>query len=247
MISKLINLKEVAYYSIALFFISVLQVPVNSIGTIAIPILSEHFHKKEFNKVQEIYNKFSQNIFVVGSFILMLILLNINEFMIILGEKFGQVKYVIVILGISKLYQMIHSPNNNIILISKYYRYDIIFQIILLIITVITNLIFIPHYGINGAALATAITMITNVTVKELFIYRKYKLHPYSKQALFVLFTILASIAITIFIDNIYNVYITMIIKGLIISAIYFISLMVFNISDDIKNFLLGTFNKIIS
>ncbi len=245
MISKLINLKEVAYYSIALFFISVLQVPVRSIGTIAVPILSEHMYKKEYNKVEEIYKKISQNILVVGSFILMIITLNINEFMQILGEKFGQVKYVVIILGISKIYEMIHSPNGSIIIISKYYRYDIIFQIVLLAITVITNLIFIPLYGINGAALATAITMITNVTVKELFIYRKYKLHPYSKQTISVLLTIVASIAATVFIGSIYNVYITMVVKGLIISTVYFISLIMFNISDDMKFFLLTTINKI--
>jgi O-antigen/teichoic acid export membrane protein len=245
MISKLINLKEVAYYSIALFFISVLQIPVRSIGTIAVPVLSEHLNNKDYIQVENIYKKIAQNILVIGSFILLIITLNINEFMQILGEKFGQVKYVVIILGISKVYEMIHSPNGSVIIISKYYKYDIVFQIILLIVTIITNLIFIPLYGINGAALATAITMITNVTVKELFIYSKYKLHPYGKQTLAILATAGVSILLTIFIPDIYNVYITMIIKGLIISIIYLISLFTLNISDDMKQMVISIISSI--
>ncbi|MCY1721047.1 polysaccharide biosynthesis C-terminal domain-containing protein [Prolixibacteraceae bacterium Z1-6] len=173
--------------------------------------------------------------FLVSSFILISILLNIDEFMTILGEKFGQVKYVILILGIARLYEIINSSNGTIIILSKYYRYDMVFQVILLALTVITNIILIPLYGINGAALATGITIVLSSSIKGLFVYSKYQLHPYSKGTLKILLVILVCIASTLFIPEIMNVYVTMVIKTSIISVIYLVALFALEISDDLK------------
>lgn len=235
MINKYIDLSSVAFYSVAMFFITALQVPVRSLTTIAVPIVSENLHKKNFTNVKDIYSKTAINLLLISSFILMLILLNLNEFMYLLGEKFGQIKYVILILGIAKIYEIINALNGNIIIISKYYRYDIIFQIAQLIITVISNLIFIPIYGINGAALATGITIVLNTTVKGLFVYKKYSFHPYSVSTLKILMVVAASILATIFIPEVINVYFTIGIKVIIISFIYFILTIWMNISSEMN------------
>lgn len=235
MINKYIDLSSVAFYSVALFFITVLQVPVRSLATISAPILSEHLGNNNMSGVNSIYRKTALNMFLVSSFILISILLNIDEFMTILGEKFGQVKYVILILGIARLYEIINSSNGTIIILSKYYRYDMVFQVILLALTVITNIILIPLYGINGAALATGITIVLSSSIKGLFVYSKYQLHPYSKGTLKILLVILVCIASTLFIPEIMNVYVTMVIKTSIISVIYLVALFALEISDDLK------------
>ncbi len=238
MISKYKNLNDVAFYSVALLFITVLQVPVRSLGTISTPIISSFLNQKNYGKVKEIYSKTALHLFLIGSYILLIISLNIHQFMDILGSKFGQVKFVILILGISKLYEMIHATNSTIIIISKYYRYDIIFQVILLFLTVVTNILLIPKYGINGAAMATAIAIILNTTIKEIFIYSKYKLHPYSKETLKIILIIAVSIIAVYFINNIINVYFTIVLKSIIISLIYFFLILFLNISDEIKKLL---------
>ena len=235
MISKYKNLNDVAFYSVALLFITVLQVPVRSLGTISTPIISSYLNKKDYIKVKEIYSKTALHVFLIGSYILLLITLNIHQFMDILGSKFGQVKFVILILGISKLYEMIHSTNSTIIIIAKYYRNDIVFQMVLLILTVVTNFLLIPKYGINGAALATAIAIILNTTIKEIFIYSKYKLHPYSKESLKILFMIAVSILAVYFINNTMNVYFTIVLKSIIISLIYFFLILPLPITNLIK------------
>ena len=236
MINKYIDLSSVAYYSVAMFFITALQVPVRSLATIAVPILSDNLHKKKFENVKDIYSKTAINLLLISSFILLLIVMNIQEFMFLLGEKFGQIKYVILILGIAKIYEIINALNSNIIIISKYYKYDIIFQVAQLIITVISNLIFIPIYGINGAALATGITIVLNTTVKGLFVYKKYKLHPYSYNTLKVMLIMACSILGTIFIPEIINVYFTIGIKILSISLIYFILTLMLNVSNEMSS-----------
>lgn len=245
MINKYINLDNVAFYSVALFFITVLQVPVRSIGTIASPIISEFLNNNETYKVKELYQKTALNITLICSFVLSLIILNINEFMMILGNEFGQVKYVIIILGIAKLYEMINSTNSIIIITSNYFRYDLLFQIFLLLLTVSTNIILIPRYGINGAAMATAISLIISTTIKGVFVYKKYKLMPYSIGTIKIALTTLMCLFGVILLPSINNPYLGIVVKGMLISIIYFISTILFNISDDLKKLWFAWLKKV--
>ncbi len=236
MINKFLDLDSVAYYSIALFFITVLQVPLKSLNAIAVPIISENLNKDNHENVKDIYHKTSLNLFLTSSFILLIIFMNVNEFMVLLGEKFGQIQYVIIILGIAKLYEIINGLNYSIIIISKYYRYEIIFQIILLSLTIVTNIIFIPIYGIEGAALATAITIITSATIRGIFIYIKYGLQPYSTAFIKVIILICTSVLATLFISPSLHVLVIIAIKSIIIVLVYIVLTLTLNISSDFKN-----------
>ncbi len=235
MINKYINLEEVAYYSIALFFITVMQTPSRSIQSIVVPFLSESIEKKDNQQIAQLYHKSTSNLFLTVSYILMIILLNLDGFMNILGSKFGQIEIVIIILGISKLYELINSINYSIIIITKYYRYEMLFQALLLVLTVVSNILLIPYFGIEGVALASAITSFLSTSLRALFVYSKYKLVPFDLNSLKILAIIGLSLISTLFIPNVINVYITMLLKSVIISIVYVIFSLLFKVSYDMK------------
>ena len=119
-------------------------------------------------EIKNIYEKSSLNQLLLGGFIFLIIWLNIDEGLALLPEKFQGGKYVVLYIGLSKLFSVATGVNGQIIVNSKYYRFDLYSNFILLIITIFTNYIFIPEssplseysiVGINGAAFATALSV----------------------------------------------------------------------------------------
>lgn len=235
MINKFINLQEVAFYSVALFFITVMQIPARSIGTIIMPILSDFLHADNKREIKSLYNKTTKNLFLSESFILLIILLNLNEFMEILGETFGQVKYVILILGIAKLYELVNYLNYSLIIFTRFYKYELLFQVILLSLTVLTNIILIPRYGIEGAAMATALTLFINTTIRGIFVFLKYNLLPFSQSSVKILVLIALSVLATVFINPFMNVYLMIGLKCSIVLIIFIFGSLLLKISNEVN------------
>ena len=51
--------------------------------------------------------------------------------------------------------------NGTILVTSKKYRYDFTFSLMLVALTVASNALLIPRWGMTGAALATMITVLS--------------------------------------------------------------------------------------
>ena len=97
--------------------------------------------------------------------------------------------YVVLFISLAQLFNMLTGVNGKIIINSKYYKFDLYFNFFLLLITLLTNFIFIPTSspltgigisGINGAAFATSLSVLLFNIVKLIFIYIKLGIHPFS-------------------------------------------------------------------
>lgn len=59
-----------------------------------------------------------------------------------------------------------------ILITSKRYRYDFTFSILLVGLTVATNAALIPSLGMNGAAIATMITVVVYNLIRMAFVWK---------------------------------------------------------------------------
>ena len=96
------------------------------------------------------------------------------------GNNFLEGKMVIIVIALGKLINMALSVNGHLLQNSKYYYVNTYSIVLLGILTVVTNLIFIPKWGILGAAIASALSLVVFNLVKFLFILYKFKMHPFS-------------------------------------------------------------------
>ncbi len=80
-----------------------------------------------------------------------------NELYRIIPEEFGGGLLIVFIVSFAKLYDNLIGNNNAILFNSDYYRVVLILGVFLAVLAVVLNIIFIPKYGINGAAFATFI------------------------------------------------------------------------------------------
>lgn len=102
--------------------------------------------------------------------------------------------------------------------------------IILFAVAIINNYIFIPRYGIEGAALATALSAFIFNTMKYFFIWKSFRLQPLTVHTLLTAAVIATVWCGVYFIPHLKNavadiIYRSAIITILYLSGIYFLKI----------------------
>ena len=69
MIEYYIDLKHVAFYTLAFLWVVLLGAPERSISFIASPLVAKYFEKKDYDNIQSIYSKSSINLLIIGGII----------------------------------------------------------------------------------------------------------------------------------------------------------------------------------
>ena len=155
------------------------------------------------------------------------------------GDVYIQGINVVLFIGLGKLSDMIFGTNGEIIVMSKHYRFNVIAVAILAILTIVLNLLLIPQYGIEGAAIASFLAMLTFNISKFLFVWVKFKIQPFSLQTIKFVFIVSLVVLSNYYLPQFENTLYDIIIR----SAVIFISMMgltlAFRISPELNGLLL--------
>jgi len=109
---------------------------------------------------------------------------------------------VFLFLGIGRLFDMLTSINGIILAATPYFRYNLLFNSILVVLAIATNLIMIPIVGTVGAAIATALCMLIHNLMKGIFLYQKYQLNPFHPNSYKVLICLIVPALLGMFIPD---------------------------------------------
>jgi O-antigen/teichoic acid export membrane protein len=153
---------------------------------IAGTLIAEAWAKNDLQQIKDIYYKSCINQFLIGSFLFLGIWANIDNILTILGPDYLQSKWVIFFIAIGNLFDMMTGTNSIIISYSKHYRMMFTFTILLIIAVLALLYLFIPLWGITGAAIAIAATLALNNLMRYIFLYRKYQMQPFNMKFLLV-------------------------------------------------------------
>ena len=235
MLGEYIEIENVAYYGVAIYIASVIGVPARSMYQITNPITAELLNTHRLDELRNLYKKSSLNLFIVSGLIFLLIILNINELYKIIPQEFSGGLFVVFLIGLVKLYDNLLGNNNSILFNSDYYRIVLVLGVILAILTVVLNMVFIPIYGINGAAFATFLAVVLYNTAKLTFVSYKFKMLPFSSATAKTFVLILILIAAFYFWEFSFHPLINIALKSIIVSLLYLAMVYVFELSDDIS------------
>ena len=235
MLGQYIDIKEIAYYNVAIFTASVIAVPQRSMHQILSPLSAKYLNEKDFDALEDLYKRSSLNLFIVGGFIFLLIVLNINQLYYIIPEEFSKGLLVVFMISFTKLYDNALGSNNAILFNSDYYRIVLVLGIFLVILMILLNVIFIPILGINGAGIATFLAVFTYNSIKLFFVYRKFKMFPFTNYTFKIGLLLLASVLLFYFWEFPFHPIINIGLKSTLITLIYVFVVYRFNFSDDIS------------
>ena len=115
----------------------------------------------------------------------------------------------------------------------------------LVVITFVSNLILIPIFenipgrsGIEGAAIATSISLLILNFVSFLFLWIKYKLQPYNYKLILLVIIGLLIIFLNRFIPEIQNIYFDLLIRSVFVLSIFTPLVYILKLSEDFNRLL---------
>lgn len=242
MIVELIDEKFNGYYATYLSILSLLSIPTIGVYNIYTPIIRDYIFKKKFIELNELYKKSSFILFFFSSFLFCIIFTTCEPLFHVIKNGKELIPYlsIIFILGISILFDIATGFSSNILIMSNYYYYNVYFMLFLSILNIILNFFFIfnAKLGIIGISYASSISLIMYNIIKFIFNYQKFKLNPLTMKMFKILFLIMISIILNVFLSRFNNYYFFLFLNPLLILILFLIGNYFFKIIslNDFKN-----------
>jgi O-antigen/teichoic acid export membrane protein len=178
---------QVGIYTTAFFVTSVLLVPARSLYKIATPQVSDCWNSHDLPKLADLYRRISLLNLTAGGFLFAGLWANVDVLFRLLPPGYDAGRYVILLMGLGRLFDMATGINGVILNTSARYRWDLGFNIALGVLTVLSCLYFVPRYGITGAAFASALTLVAVNAGRLAGVWYWFGMQPFTRRTLLVL------------------------------------------------------------
>jgi O-antigen/teichoic acid export membrane protein len=236
LITKKLGLDHTGVYALAFNFGIIIQLPSRSLYSIAYTVIAESWLTNDLKNIRTIYEKSCVNQLIAALFLFILIWANIDNVFAILPPGYKAGKYVVFFVSMGFFIDAATGVNLVILATSKYFRYEALFNLLLVGVIVIANLILIPMYGITGAAIASALTFFIFNLFRYLFILIKFKMQPFKIQSLLAIITGVVVYYLSVWvIPNMQNFIVDTIVRSTFITVLYLPAVYFMKLSEDIN------------
>ena len=232
------SLSAAAIYGIAVYIVSFLQIPYRAMLNASFAILTQAYHQGDMRKVNDVFIRTSQNILVATVGLVVLICCNLDNAVALLPEGYEPVALIVLIISAGKLADIAAGMNEQILSISKYYRFT--FYSSLGTLAVLAGLCFllIPRYSFYGAAVATSASLIVYAALKLAYIMFRFRLQPFSSKTWLIFVSGAMAALVGFVIPFILNPVIDAAFRSLLILTVYVVALVVLKPSADFNNYI---------
>lgn len=241
MISVLSSFESNGDYRLAMTMAMMIAIPIQSVLTIASPIVSSSWKRNDLKDLIDVYLKGSKNLLFVGCVLLLglIIFVLVLPYIIPAWQKMTAIKYLVAIIGLAKLFDMMSGVNGTIIQHSPWYRFNTYFILFLSITNIILNYFLILKYDLIGAAIATAISLTLFNIAKCAFLYTKIKVHPYSRSSLMMFVSVVLMSFAFFWLEENLNIWVYFSLSSLMVFGFILVNLFYFDLAPESRNLLI--------
>ncbi|GGC84831.1 polysaccharide biosynthesis protein [Thalassobacillus devorans] len=238
---------KVGIYNIIVQISKVSLIILSTINTIFTPIFSKLYVSKEYERLKNTYRSTTRWItFFTLVYLCEIIIFN-EEITAVLGENFKQGTVVLILLTIGYFIDTSVGSVANMNTMTGRPSYNLYSSLLVIILNIVLNIIFIPKYGINGAAIATMTAVSLSNILKLVLLYRHTKIQPYNIYYLKLFLSAAGSLIITMGLKEVFSsesifMHITIFLFFIII---YIFSVALLKVSDEDKQMLTKYIKKI--
>lgn len=172
MITYYLGLRDTGIYSITNFIGTIVRIPRLAMGKISTPLIAQALKEGDYAALEKFFRLSVISQVLVGMLIFIPIWINIDIFLSLLPSSYLEGKWVVFFISSSFLITCFLGIGIQIIQLSNHYKLITYFNLIAGVAVVVLNALFIPIWGIAGAALATFLSKLVLVV---LFLYVVYK------------------------------------------------------------------------
>ncbi|AYA36689.1 polysaccharide biosynthesis protein [Hymenobacter oligotrophus] len=221
MVGSKLNLGAAGVYSVAFFISTALTIPFRSLYKIAFPLLADYWKQHDLGRMAAFYRSTTRLNTVLGCYLALGIGLNLDFIYSLMKPEYAAGAAAVLILLVGRLFDGITGVNGLIVVTSPRYRYDLIFNATLAVLTVLLNLLLIPRYGLGGSAAATSLALVLINVARTWFVWHSYGLQPFDKRIPLLLGIAAVAGVVAWLVPNFTSVWLTMFVRSAALTAVY--------------------------
>ena len=235
MLNEYYNLSMTGVYSISFFFGTIILIPNKALGKISSTIIADAWKDNDLKTIDDIYYKSSINQLFAALLLFILMVTNLHNIFKILPPQYSGGDWVIILIALSNLIVASTGVSVQIIGTSHKYKIQTYSMGVLVLLVVIFYMVFIPLWGMVGAALGSLLSVSGASLLRVFYLKRNMNLFPYRTIHLKCVAIGLLAFAVGKLIPVIDQFVIDLFIRCSAISIIFIGLCYAFHISDDLN------------
>ena len=245
MIPDKAGIELAAYYAVAVFIGTIIEVPGRAMAQILYPITSKTINDNKSKEVENLYKKSSINLLLISGLFFLLVNCGVHELFKLMPDKgYAGGELIVLMISGAKMFTMFLGNNGAIINNSSFYRITLPLNLGMAFSVYFLNIGLFEIYGTDGLALATLIVILTFNCLRLFIVKYKLNITPITSKTLIVLLLIISIFAVFYFWNFSFHSLINIAFKSILIAFIYIYVAIKMNISPDI-NRLISKMNKL--
>lgn len=220
-LGKYLSLSMVGIYSIASFIPNIIETPLNALDRITGPKIAQSIAAGNASETKAIYYQSSKYCLLVGAYLFIGINTNIKDVFSFLPSQYAQGIDVIHIISLGTVLSMSAGGSGGMLFYSNNYKIGAFFLIALALSAFVFNMLFIPIWGLNGAAYATALASVLYAVIRLVFIKAKYNLFPLTIDTIKLVGLSVLVYLLTWLLPNTDSPLLTIVVKGFTTTVCY--------------------------
>ncbi len=170
--------ESVGIYVVVTRLAQLITFMLGAVDSILAPNIASLYAEQKIEEIQYIVTK-STRIVLVISVVFTGCIVGLSDWLLLaFGTDFTQGKIALNILSLGQLINVITGAAGQLLLMAGYERFLTIISGISALLNIVLNILLIPRFGINGAAIATAISMIFRKIIVAIWAQKQLGINP---------------------------------------------------------------------
>lgn len=237
MVNSYLGLSSTGIYSTCLLFSSVMGMGYLSVIKASSAVVINAMDENEYGIVDTIYKKSSINLYAFGLLTLLCTWINVDQLFSLVKPEYAAGRTALIIIGISKLFDLLNGINGLILSNSKYFKLDSILIISFVLILYLLNKWLIPMYGINGAAFSALISVVYYNLARTILIWKFFKMQPFGWEQLTATLIFIAVLWLGFLLPNAPFPLLSIFYKSVLATLLFTILIYIFKSVPDFNQF----------
>lgn len=155
-ITAKMGLSFTGIFKIATNIAVMVSIPYRSMTAIASPQLAAAMKQDDRQQCSQLMQQCCSNLLLVGTFILLAVWVNIDLVYHVIpnGTVYAAARQTVLILMLAHLLMAVFNITTGTLNYSRYYAFSLLYSFLLTVGLIVSNSLFIPRWGMDGAALS---------------------------------------------------------------------------------------------
>jgi O-antigen/teichoic acid export membrane protein len=244
MLAEMVGLAAVGIYTTGYYISAMILIPWRAISRITGPLVAEHWKNGDMVAMDRLYKRTALINTLLGMFLFVLLMANLHNLERMMPAAYANF-WIILVCGITRLVEMVTGLNGYILQVSRYYKWDTIFNTGGIVVMFLLNLWLIPIYGALGAAISVGTFLCASNIFRVGFVWYKLKIHPFTLNGGLLLGLGVLVFALQLLLPDLGNFWVDGSVRTLLMTLVFAGAAYAFRLVPDANQFLGMAINKV--